>query len=109
MIYNYELAVLEIYSLYCRVLKDIQEWKEAPIDCVVLGLYQLQCFFVNEIRRGLAGYGQYTLVLQSAAVTHFEQFLLKSNNCINPKDIIQKIKSGKQLMLASSIQEVIIR
>ena len=47
---------------YSRVLKDLQEWKEAPVDSVVLSLFQLQVFYYNEVKRGLAGLGEYTLL-----------------------------------------------
>lgn len=42
-----------------RVIKDLQSWKEAPLDCLVLALYRLQAFYSNEIKRGLAGIGEY--------------------------------------------------
>jgi len=38
-----------------RVMKDFQQWKEAPLDSFVLALYQLQAFYYNKIQRGLAG------------------------------------------------------
>ena len=44
-----------------RVIKDLQGWKEAPVDCVMLAVYQLQAFYLNEIRRGLTGIGEYHL------------------------------------------------
>lgn len=44
-----------------RVIKDLQQWKEAPVDCMVLALYQLQAYYLKEIRRGLGGIGEYSL------------------------------------------------
>ena len=38
-----------------RVIKDFQSWKEAPLDSFVLALFQLQAYYGNEIKRGLAG------------------------------------------------------
>jgi hypothetical protein len=38
-----------------RVVKALQNWKEAPVDAMVTALYQLQQYFINEIQRGLAG------------------------------------------------------
>ena len=35
-----------------RVIKDLQGWKEAPVDCVMLAVYQLQAYYLNKIRRG---------------------------------------------------------
>ena len=36
-------------------LKRFQQWREVPLDSIVLTLYHLQAFFYNEIQRGLAG------------------------------------------------------
>jgi hypothetical protein len=38
-----------------RVIKSLQNWKEAPADVMITALYQLQQFHINEIQRGLAG------------------------------------------------------
>ena len=38
-----------------KVIKEFQSWKEAPLDSFVLAMYQLQVYYSNEIRRGLAG------------------------------------------------------
>jgi len=51
-----------------RVIKDLQGWKEAPVDCVMLAVYQLQALYLNEIRRGLAGIGEYHLKSQYASI-----------------------------------------
>ena len=44
-----------------RVIKDLQGWKEAPVDCVMLAVYQLQAFYLNEIRQGLAPWSKVAL------------------------------------------------
>jgi len=38
-----------------KVIKEFQSWKEAPLDSFVLAMYQLQVYYCNEIKRGLAG------------------------------------------------------
>jgi len=43
------------------VMRRIQEWKEAPIDVCMLTLYQLQCFYGNNIRLGCSNRGDYRL------------------------------------------------
>ena len=64
------LEALSIYNPYSgvtnnqseglnRVMKDFQSWKEAPLDTLVLALYQLQAYYTNEVRRGFASLGQY--------------------------------------------------
>jgi len=40
------------------VLKSLQQWKEVPVDCILLSFYLMQSFFMNEITRGLEGQGQ---------------------------------------------------
>ena len=36
-------------------LKRLQHWHEVPVDVIVLSLYHLQGFYLNEIERGFAG------------------------------------------------------
>ena len=43
------------------VLKDLLEWREAPIDCVVLALNYLQGFYILEVARGKQNIGNYHL------------------------------------------------
>ena len=43
------------------VLKHYEGWKEAPLDSMVLGLYQIQVYYHNEIQRGYGGLGSYSL------------------------------------------------
>jgi hypothetical protein len=43
------------------VLKRLFDWKEVPLDVLILSLYYLQNFYVAEIQRGLAGIGDYRL------------------------------------------------
>ena len=44
-----------------RVMKDFRSWKEAPLNTVVLALYQLQAYYYNEIKRGFAGMNHHPL------------------------------------------------
>ena len=41
------------------MLKQLQEWKEAPIDCMALALHHLQSYYLVEIARGQHGMGNY--------------------------------------------------
>lgn len=38
-----------------KVIKEFQSWKEAPLDSFILAMYQVQVYYSNEIKRGLAG------------------------------------------------------
>ena len=42
--------------------------EEAPVDSVVLSLFQLQVFYYNEVKRGLAGLGEYTLLVNFMSI-----------------------------------------
>ena len=76
------------------MLKDLQEWKEAPLDCVLLALYQLQAFYSNEIKRGFAGLGEYT-VFPKYKSFHLEQFSEQYLPTCSPVDIVKNIRDGK--------------
>jgi hypothetical protein len=78
-------------------LKDLQQWKEAPLDCVVLSLYQLQAFYSNEIKRGLAGLGQYTLSpgYSSLATDCLGLDYIPTNT---PEEIVQAIAKHEVLL-----------
>ena len=96
------LEELQIYDPYSgvtnnqseslnRVLKDLQGWKEAPVDCVLLALYQLQAFYINEIHRGLAGMGEYHItdpyaVMQSSSSVEYVP-------TSSPTEIVSRIKN----------------
>ena len=49
------------------VLKRLQSWREVPVDAIVLALYQLQAFYTNEVQRGFAGLGKFSLSAEFAA------------------------------------------
>lgn len=42
-------------------MKNLVNWKEVPLDCLVLSLYQLQAFYYNEAKRAISGFGEYTI------------------------------------------------
>ena len=63
---RWKLESLQLYNSYSgvtnnqsegfnTVMKQFQAWKEAPVDCFILALYQLQSYYSNEIQRGFAG------------------------------------------------------
>lgn len=91
---NFFLNLANVHN-NCRVLKDLQHWKEAPIDCMMLSLYQLQVFYCKEIKRGLAGLGQYTLAPMHTSIMVQEAECLPS---LSPEDIVKNIRDGKILI-----------
>lgn len=73
--------------------------KKALIDCMLSALYQLQAFYLNEIRRGLAGMGEYHLTEEYATIQmcHESHDAIKYIPCSNPADIVQKIWQSSAL------------
>ena len=43
------------------LLKDFQNWKEVPIDCLLMSLKLIQGFHEEEYRRGKMGLGNFSL------------------------------------------------
>ena len=77
-----------------RVIKDLQGWKEAPVDCVMLAVYQLQAFYLNEIRRGLASMGEYHLKSDYASI-QANHGLVDYIPTSTPEEVVEKIKKGE--------------
>jgi len=75
-----------------RVMKDLQGWKEAPLDCVVLALYLLQAYYSNEIKRGLAGMGEYHVhhSFKTIQLPHFQDQFLPT---ASPGEIVENIRN----------------
>ena len=76
---------------YNTLLKHYENWKEAPVDAFILGLYRLQGFYYNEIQRGYGGIGSYTLSpdFAHAAIAVDE---IVSIPAIQPAEIVVKVK-----------------
>jgi len=59
--YGLESATTNQSEAYNYSLKRLQDWKEAPIDAMVLSLFRLSQFNLAEIKRGRCGQGDYNL------------------------------------------------
>ena len=72
------------------LLKSLTQRKESTIDSLMLALYFLQCYFSNEIQRGLAGLGQYSLhdTFKSMRTPVHEMDL---QHCYAPEEIAAKM------------------
>ena len=77
-----------------RVLKDLQDWKEAPLDSLVLSLYQLQAFYLNETEQGLAGLGNYN-VAQKYHTVCLDQIAVQYLPTNSPEEIVKRIREGE--------------
>ena len=82
------------------VLKHYEGWKEAPLDSMVLGLYQIQVYYHNEIQRGYGGLGSYSLSPDySFAAIPLDELVTLS--VTSPANIVAKIKSSQVSVNAS--------
>lgn len=78
------------------VLKHLQHWKEVPVDAIVLSLYQLQCFYYNEIQRGFCGLGTYILESKYAFLARPIDELL-TITVYSPDEIVMRIRDGNDV------------
>ena len=73
------------------VLKRLHSWKQVPLDAIVLSLYHLQTFYLNEVERGFAGIGSFTLVPElNLAKRSFEDIVIIPT--FQVEKIIEKIQ-----------------
>lgn len=76
------------------LLKQYEHWKEAPLDSMILGLYQIQVYYHNEMQRGYGGLGSYSLSPDySFAAIPLDE--LVSLSVTSPADIVTKIRSSR--------------
>jgi len=71
-----------------HVLKRLQEWKEAPVDCLALSLHYLQGYYLHEIERGNKDSEN---IRQFSGIFDF-QAPLYSESVYHPQTIIERIK-----------------
>lgn len=74
------------------VLKQLQDWKEAPIDAMVLALNYLQGYYLVEISRGKQGLGNYHLHRSFAYMSEVQPIVLTEQSVFVPEDIVDRIK-----------------
>ena len=77
------------------VIKSLTAWNERPVDVIVLTFYQLQNYFLAEIRRGLAGIGSYTLTANYRSIQCPPEDIVLPNDVCDPAEIVNNIKEQK--------------
>ncbi|MEW8488049.1 MAG: hypothetical protein AB2705_22975 [Candidatus Thiodiazotropha sp.] len=78
---------------YMYLLKDFQNWKEVPLDSLLMSLKLIQGFYEEECRRGKVGLGNYTIKSRySKFKTDIENFEPRTLVC-HPKDIVSSIRN----------------
>ena len=80
-----------------RVVKQLQEWREAPVDCMVLALHHLQSYYLVEIARGQHNLGDYHLNAQFSPIAETTPL---PTSALSPEEIVDRIKGR----LAESVQ-----
>ena len=86
------------------VLKSLQQWKEVPVDCIVLSFYLLQSFFMNEITRGLTSQGNYHLHHQFLPLMEEAEVAEPAFICVRPDKIVSRIQDGDMTSQSHSPQ-----
>lgn len=73
------------------VLKRLQDWREAPVDGVVLSLFRLAQYFLSEIRRGRRGFGNF--VLRQGLVAAQSDVSSTSYHVYEPNQIVEGVRT----------------
>jgi hypothetical protein len=76
------------------VLKRLLEWKEVPLDKIVLSLYLLQNFYSLEIQRGLASIGNYNLKKKFSNAEISSDEIIKPTFVCHPDEIVKNVKAN---------------
>lgn len=72
------------------------QWKEAPIDAMLLSMYYLQGFFKFEVLRGKCGLGEFKLK-PIHSNCHIDRELIQfPNEIITPNEIIERVKGNME-------------
>ena len=58
--YGMDSATTNQSESFNSVLKRLQDWREVPVDVMVLSLFRLTQFYLYEVRRDRSGYGGFT-------------------------------------------------
>ena len=84
------------------LLKDFQNWKEVPLDCLLMSLKLIQGFYEEEFRRGKMGLGNFPLKSKYKQFqTDAEDFQPRTLVC-HPKDIVSSIRNSDFIVQDSS-------
>ena len=75
------------------VLKELQDWKEAPVDCMILALHYLQVYYISEISRGQQNLGNYHVHPEFSTCVPMP-LQLPQHKVHSPKDIVARIRAN---------------
>ena len=73
------------------VLKQLQDWRESPPDCILPSLHYLQSFYMKEIVRGQHGLGNYHLHAKYSCTQP-----VPNQKSYSPDEIVARFKGAFQ-------------
>lgn len=79
-----------------NLIKGLNDWKECPIDAMVLSLFQLSQYYNAEIIRGRYNYGQHRILPELAHVYKEENDKPILPEIVDTQTIIQTIKEAEK-------------
>ena len=74
------------------VIKELQEWHESPLNCIILALHHLQSYYMTEIVCGQHCLGKYHLHTQCKNLSNTQPLPL--TNVYSPEEIVEQIKGN---------------
>ena len=86
--YGAELLTSNQSESFNATLKKLQQWKEAPVDAMVVVMYRFAQVYENEIARGRAGLGDYELLPGASPV------VCSTSTDSTFHDIVERIRSA---------------
>ena len=89
--FGLESATTNRSETFNCVLKRLQDWKEAPIDALILNLFRLSQFHIVEIRCMRCGQGDFTLPEGVEPADSDEVLTIATHN---PDVIVERIRAG---------------
>ena len=97
--YEMESATTNQSESFNYVLKRLQDWKEAPVDAMVLSLYRLSQYHVVEINRGRQSLGNY--VLRQGLPS--SESSVPSSQLVSITELVDNIRYSKAIEVNSDI------
>ena len=87
------------------LLKDLNNWKELPVDSMVLSFRFLQNYYRKEISRGKVGIGQYSLK-KSFEKMAIDVVAMETIKVIPIKEIVSSIKNKERSYIAQEVKSM---
>ena len=74
------------------LLKNLQKFREVPLDTIMLAFKMLQTYHLNEVDRGLSGLGNYSLKKKFLTKFQVPVQKLRWRQVCNPQQIVDSLK-----------------